>query len=826
MKTRFFMPAWALMCAAVLFSCTDKIETPAEEPVENPELHEYTITAFSEDSGTKAELGTGNYIFWQEGDMINLISKENATENYCFTLSDGVGTNEGTFSGEVENPGADYAGIYPYNEKNAFTASGGNVNWGKYKQCAIEEGFDPEACLMAGITDSEGNISFKNLCSYIKFTTDFDCKSIVLTCMDKAQCFVSPKIIFSLDENGTPNGITPIHYGDNIFDPLPTVSTLTLVGKDGGIIPAGTYYVAVLPTTYNGISFTFTTKFDKTVVKATKKTSSNPDVYAPITIDRNVIANVGSFLIDNLLPSGSNDFYGAGTESDPYLISSLGKLQKFAEIFSAPGGSGDYAGKHFLQTTDIDCLGNEISIGSERQNDDDSGFFDKNTRMFSGVYDGGGYTISNYKLKPWSTSGDIYAGLFYQVYQGTIQNLNIRPAVGNNNEIVNITSGDYSKEIVVGALIAKSGAQTPDMSGDDGNVTVTNCHLLGQEYRIGGTRSTVFGGLIGRNVAEKLTMVNCSNKANLVAGCDEDDGYENKLGGLIGELEDSRLAGESYAEHLVIDRCRNNGNISLISTDVPCFAGGFVGFLSASKLEAHVSNSVNSGAVMTSSNAIWEKYDKFSETCGPSCAGGFFGFLDEDESTSYFHNCLNKGSIEAYSEYTYARAGGFIGYSRENNNVSQGDQSGSKDHVYAAMCVNTGSIVGHTDNKGSFCGTINGMKCVNCMWLDEHNYGDGVRAALPYRPKLDDQAGGNYDTVHDVYYYKSIDTSTIAAAFKKMTDAKTDGGRACRYDDDKFQLRWGTLDEWKEWAVAWKGQAVWNGSNTLDLDFTALLTLR
>lgn len=34
-------------------------------------------------------------------------------------------------------------------------------------------------------------------------------------------------------------------------------------------------------------------------------------------------------------------------------------------------------------------------------------------------------------------------------------------------------------------------------------------------------------------------------------------------------------------------------------------------------------------------------------------------------------------------------------------------------------------------------------------------------------------------------------------------------------------LRWGSLSEWKEWAVAWTGEANWNGTNNLDLDFNS-----
>lgn len=128
--------------------------------------------------------------------------------------------------------------------------------------------------------------------------------------------------------------------------------------------------------------------------------------------------------------------------------------------------------------------------------------------------------------------------------------------------------------------------------------------------------------------------------------------------------------------------------------------------------------------------------------------------------------------------------------------------------------------------KAAFCATKDGLKCVNCLWLDEHNYtekdsqGNTIHAKLPTRPEV--PAVADYD--HDNYYYSTIDTGTIAAAFEKMIKE-----RQCKYDGGKFVLRWGYIDGeqqdggWKYWTAAWTGEAVWNGSNTLDLDFNTLI---
>ena len=815
--------ASVLLSGTMLFSCTEEIENPIEGPEENPventELHEYTVTAFSEDSGTKAELGTDNYIFWQEGDKINLISTDDAKNNYCFTLSDGAGTAEGVFTGAVENPGADYVGIYPYNEKNAFSGSSGTVVWGKYDQCAIDGGFDPEACLMAGMTDSEGNVRFKNLCSYIKFTTDFDCKSIVLTCMDKAQCFVSPKIIFSLDENGTPDdNIIPIHYGDNIFDePLPTVSTLTLVGKDGGIIPAGTYYVAVLPTTYDGISFTFTTKFDKTLVKATKTNSSNPDEYVPITISRNVIANVGSFLIDDLLPSGSNDFYGSGTESDPYLIHSLDDLKTLESIFSQKDVPSKYAGAHYLQTKDINCERNFISIGRMRTNSD---YDAPEYFAFNGTYDGGGYKIYDYKLKPLYKAG-YYAGLFNCVSIATIKNLNVQPAVGEGNVILDKES--LTESIAAGALIGYSGVCN-DLRGDVPKVVVYNCHLVGSQYVIESDKDVIFGGLIGLTRGN-LDMRRCSNEADL--------GGRGVIGGLIGSYEGT-LNVNSGSNELLIDRCRNNGDITCDDNYKACYAGGLLGAVLHTPVNDDglddfvfkISNSVNSGTIYAYGIGDENKLDGITYEGGAACAGGFFGYLVDMHATSYFHNCLNKGAVQAYCSTGTGRAGGFIGYSEPENYVC--NHSSYKDHIYAALCVNVGNIEAKS-HAAAFCGTYLGLECFSCLWLDENTCTEvsadkSTNASIPYNAGLNPVV----DPRLDDYFCSTIDKSVVMRRFSVMTGYDDYYKMYCRYyspkQDENFLLLWGSYDEWVQWAVAWTGSATWGEQNpNLDLDFNSLI---
>lgn len=806
MKTRLIKLASALLCGAGLFSCTDDIDPIAKES----KVYDYVITAYSDDSSTRAELSSDNTILWQNDDEISVLSS--TTVNDKFVLTGGQQTTSGTFGGTLSNPDMVHVGIYPYNEGHLFGESG-SIVWGKNVQTAYEGDFDPKACLMAGKLDDEGNIKFKNICSYIKFKTDFACTSIEIT--STGNPLVSSRVLITLDKDGVPSVIQP----DGLNAQYQTVTLAGPSGKAGNatLIPAGTYYVAVLPLTYSSLTFTFCTEFGKTISKTTKDG-------VDIVINRNTIVNVGDFLLDDLLPGGTTGFYGSGTKSDPYLISSLAKLQllesQFADHENYPSYTKD---TYFLQTNDINCEGKEISIGSLRYSNDISYGIVRQYYPFTGIYDGGGHTISNYKLKECKDEGGYIAGLFNNIYQGTVKNLTVAPAtVNSNNEI--ILSDKYDK-LYVGALIGAAGHHPAHNStGVDAAVTVSNCHLIGGPYNINASRSKFFGGLVGYSCGDYLRLENCTNEAQLSTddGNAGSDGFENVLGGLIGAVTLSHNGGEgSSTAHrplLEIAKCRNNGIIMASSRYLPCFAGGLVGLWcdfnqsAWDNLEAHVSNSVNAGRVWTSSLRSNVKYMDVSETCGPSCAGGFFGFFGADESTSYFHNCLNKGNVEAYaSNSDYARAGGFLGFSKENNNVCQGNQSGSNNHVYAALCVNTGTIDGK--NKAAFCATANGMKCVGCLWLDAHSYTDGQNAAMPYRLGV----GCTADTSVDDYYYSTITPDMIVGLLGTMMNHNSNSS----YTNYANTLRWGSLSEWKQWAVAWTGTAIWNGTKDLDLDVNA-----
>lgn len=137
---------------------------------------------------------------------------------------------------------------------------------------------------------------------------------------------------------------------------------------------------------------------------------------------------------------------GSGTETDPWLISSVEDLQLLANTINDGNaaefdadctGTGDeipgnYHGYYFKQTKDLDLssIENWAPIGYSGG----YGFY------FAGNYDGGGYTISNAKSTGKNdVGGYATAGIFGWVLFGSVEDLHVE-----NADFIATGQGNYS----------------------------------------------------------------------------------------------------------------------------------------------------------------------------------------------------------------------------------------------------------------------------------------------------------------------------------------------------------------------------------------------
>lgn len=242
---------------------------------------------------------------------------------------------------------------------------------------------------------------------------------------------------------------------------------------------------------------------------------------------------------------------GRGTESDPWLISSVTDLQLLANTInegkaagfdagaaaSGEGVAGNYYGYYFKQTTDLDLS----SIASWDPIGYSGNFY------FAGNYDGGRYTISNAKSTGKNDAdGFATAGIFGWVAFGSVKNLTIKNAdffaEGNN------------KMSYAGGVLAVAY-----------NCTVENCSVYNSKIesrRNPNENSNYAGGITG--IALKSSFEKCASVGNTIR-------HGSFGGGFIGSLdgEDSNFT-NCYVANCIVTGCSDTISNSTLS-------GGFLG---------------------------------------------------------------------------------------------------------------------------------------------------------------------------------------------------------------------------------------------------------
>ena len=166
-----------LMAMASCSSSDDEVAEIKEES----KLVPMTFTATQESNAeTRSALITGTSVIWKTGDMISVFDGTGAGCNHQFSLTGDASL--GKFSGIASSEATSFTAVYPYTE-GAQLESDGSVSGITLpaEQTAYKDSFDPKAALMMAYTEDKSQLNFKNVVSLVKVTTDFDCKSIVLT---------------------------------------------------------------------------------------------------------------------------------------------------------------------------------------------------------------------------------------------------------------------------------------------------------------------------------------------------------------------------------------------------------------------------------------------------------------------------------------------------------------------------------------------------------------------------------------------------------------------------------------------------------------------
>lgn len=282
--------------------------------------------------------------------------------------------------------------------------------------------------------------------------------------------------------------------------------------------------------------------------------------------------------------SKSTSLSGAGTASNPYLISSANDYRYLVSEVQS-GNKND--GKYFKLTADIDLSGGIINV---------LGYGDNKT--FNGHIDGDFHTIKN------AFVFDTYSacvGLIGTLTSGSsIKNLNI--------ENINVIG---SKSTAVAGLVAStSGAVTID------NINIYDSHVVSNN-------STAVGGIVGNMTVGSSGTFSVSNSAyDGVIGA---SAY--RIGGIVGAVN---LVNDSASNIIAyIKNCHTSGVIVSNQSYIDGGVGGIVGGIDG--LTVGISKTLE----------ISHCYNNMTVVVGDGNTGGIIGYA-YNTAISY---CYNNGNI-------------------------------------------------------------------------------------------------------------------------------------------------------------------------------------
>lgn len=295
----------SLLLVMSLFAITSCVSDVYSDDSETTQLPKTKLTFKAEsnaDASTRTSLGDGNHVLWSRNDEIAILTEapsgvimDDSELNACFHLTGGSKSTHGSFEGETYLNDC-FKAVYPYLKKYKRT---GNVISGltlANQQVATPNGFDPSVAFMTASVVAEPNkngelelpLYFKNVCSFVKFTTTFDCDQITFRGRNSEKIAGGFSVTINDNGIGTPKATSGM-------------SSVSLVpAGNSKTIKAGTYLIAILPqaTMKKGFDISFSVKgieYTQTIVTKVSK------------FVRNNVVNLGSYTLDDKWPNGEEN---------------------------------------------------------------------------------------------------------------------------------------------------------------------------------------------------------------------------------------------------------------------------------------------------------------------------------------------------------------------------------------------------------------------------------------------------------------------------------------------------------------------------------------
>lgn len=643
---RRFSDMFALASAVALsvISCAKESEDHVNDGTKN----KITITASLPDElVTKVKFEAGESVIkpsWEQTDVIRIISETGKSEIYSIKEING---KTATFEGN-ELEGTSFTAIYPGNYETAEALGNrsytGQVQTGNGSTAHLQLN-----AMAAGLSDIS-NISFADAGAKLNGAVKLYVKLPEYVTSPKGVSLSAASDLFFTDNAGSAKSSSLGLSLENVDISVDHIFTAYLMSSwTEATIEAGT-------------ELTLTVKAEGVSIKK------------PFTVEKSVNLAGGHLNTIQLNAENWNTaLEGAGTESDPYRLSSTRDLLAMKPALVK--GQMTY----FKMMNDIDMSSIE---NWDPLNPDDP--YDLGI-----VFDGGGHSLKNLKSK-----GQVYSSFFGVLY-GKCYNVKfvdaeIVSASNSGAGIIGGYIGTGGKPAIVSGVEASGivtnagkGQSVGGLGGNAREATIENCtvNVTVSNPMGDGVNRTATGGVVGKTMGSAVKIKNCVVRGIVeitkgvnntytggIVGWQVDAGSEitgcevyatvksagERVGGIVGHYQGGTLSG-----------CKFYGEVNAASR----LAGGIAGITSSASI---IENCLSSGKIVCKNNVggiVGMNENTLTIRCcessstieinvnGVDGVGGVLG-LASNGKTVIVEDCIFSGNMNVP---TGQRVGGIVG---------------------------------------------------------------------------------------------------------------------------------------------------------------------
>lgn len=619
-----------------------------EDQVNDGTKNKITITASLPDElVTKVKFEAGESVIkpsWEQTDVIRIISDNGKSETYSIKEING---KTATFEGN-ELEGTSFIAIYPGNYETAEAL--GNRSYTGQVQTGNGSTSHLQLNAMAtGLTDIS-NISFAG--------EEVKLNGAVKLYVKLPEYVTSPKEV-SL------SAASDLFFTDNAGSAKSSSLGLSLENVD---ISVDHIFTAYLMSSWTEAVIDAGTKLTLTVK------AEGVSIKKSFTVEKSVNLAGGHLNIIQLNAENWNTVLeGAGTESDPYRLSSTRDLLAMKPALVK--GQMTY----FKMMNDIDMSSIE---NWEPLNPDDP--YDLGI-----VFDGGGHSLKNLKSKEKHYSS-FFGVLYGKCYNVKFVDAEIVSASNSGAGIIGGYIGTGGKPAIVSGVGASGivtnagkGQSVGGLGGNAREATIENCavNVTVSNPMGDGVNRTATGGVVGKTMGSAVKIKNCVVRGIVeitkgvnntytggIVGWQVDAGSEitgcgvyakvksagERVGGIVGHYQGGTLSG-----------CKFYGEVNAATL----FAGGIAGITSS---ESTIENCLSSGKIVCKNNVggiVGMNENTLTVRCcassstieinvnGVDGVGGVLG-LAKNGKTVIVEDCIFSGNMNVP---TGQRVGGIVG---------------------------------------------------------------------------------------------------------------------------------------------------------------------